>query len=323
MKFQMLSVCFVVLLLVGCSPRLVPLEASPSSIKVKLEHAPKADVYQLHSSKTGDVVDSKRQDNDGMISFKIGQDESVNIGSCFYVSNGKNIIYVSDKAFKFENPLAEEYLSERGRNEALRSDIDRKRQALNRKTMDVAEAESMLTNSLAYRDGQCILPEVSGSTPDKPSQACAPEEEEFQASQACQNSKGEGNILCKVATQVVSTGFGYMVAGSIGAMLTGAAGKPIGDYICSDSGDCMGKYKALCRSTYNNWANEVNEIRSRPDKIRSECLGLKDSIPRLYSDISSLSSLAASLSEDLTVSDQALENLATKRVVLAKDGYCN
>ena len=109
----LLSITFISLN--ACSSKVIPIQGTAKSIEVKIENADQDTQYQLFSSSYEGVVDKKKPKMDGYIYFDISKANSPGgIGtcffvSCFFVSDGEDIIPITSDTYKFSNPIFNKY----------------------------------------------------------------------------------------------------------------------------------------------------------------------------------------------------------------------
>ena len=269
---------FVFAILVSaCGAKVIPLQASVSTIEVKIVNPQRGKQYQIHSTANEGTIDSKLPDSGGLISFDISGSKK-DATKCFFVSDGQKPIPTKNSKTGFVNPIFNSYYSTKLKLDDLLYNQSRE--------------QSLLSKNLAYRGGVCQLLTVN-DIPEKPSSACSPQEESTYGTQQCQNIADDNNIgqdivasiksgLCGLAIGAITNWFGGLLGGTACDLFFKSQDKN------NSYKNCMSQAVSSCRSNYSNWTAAVDEIKRGPEKLQQECIQSKQNIQVLTASIDGL-----------------------------------
>lgn len=324
----LLSITFISLN--ACSSKVIPIQGSAKSIEVKIENADQDTQYQLFSTSYEGVVDKKKPKMDGSIYFDISKaNSSGGIGTCFFVSDGEDIIPITSDTYKFANPIFNKYAIGSYYKEQIESSINNTQNQIKQNAWGFIKSQDALANSVAYKNNQCVLPETD-EPPEMPSNACIPGDETIFVNKNCQTILSEKSMVGELIWGTLGTVIGGVACAIGGPILAGVCASALGTVGANLGGEdeeaaykiCSEKTLSLCKSLYDNWVFEVDNIKSRPEQLRQNCIRNSYEIQEHKDSIKQLKEEFLELNNQLKFATQNLNLIILLKVRLNQSHYC-
>ena len=324
----LLSIAFI--LLNACSSKVIPIQGTAKSIEVKIENADQDTQYLLFSSSCEGIVDKKKPKMDGSISFDISKANSPSgIGTCFFVSDGEDIITITDDTYKFSNPIFNRYAIGSYYKEQIETSINNAQNQLKQNAWGLIKSQDTLANSVVYKNNECVLPQP-GEPPEKPSNACSPGDETMFVNKNCQTILSEKSMVGELIWGTIGTVIGGVACSIGGPILAGVCASALGTVGANlGSDDAEEAYKicaegtlSLCKSLHDNWVFEVNNVKSRPEQLRQRCIRNIYEIQEHKDSIIKLKEELLELNSQHKVATQNLNLIILLKVKLNPSHYC-
>lgn len=324
----LLSIAFISLN--ACSSKVIPLQGTAKRIDVKIENADQDTQYLLLSPSCEGIVDKKKPKMDGSISFDISKaNNPAGIGTCFFVSDGEDIIPITDDTYKFSNPIFNKYAIGSYYKEQIEASIHNIQNQLKQNTWGLIKAQDTLVNSVVYKNNKCVLPQTT-EAPEKPSNACSPEDETMFVNKSCQTILSEKSMMGELIWGTLGTVIGGVACSIGGPILAGVCASALGSVGAKLGGEdeeaaykiCAEETLKFCKSVYDNWVFEVNNIKSYPEQLRQRCIRNLYEIQAYKDSIKQLKEAFPELQKQHKIAIQNLKLIILLKVKLNQSHYC-